>query len=46
MGVPITFIRKWNPGQFDILDIMKDYRLNIDGKSRFSRILIKRRKDG
>ena len=46
MGVPITFIRKWNPGQFDILDIMKDHRLNIDGKSRFSRILIRRRKDG
>ena len=43
MGVPITFIRKWNPKQFDILDIMKDYRLNIDGKSRFSRILIKRK---
>ena len=43
IGVPITFIRKWNPGQFDILDIMKGYRLNIDGKSRFSRILIKKK---
>lgn len=46
MGVPITFIRKWNPGQFDILDIMKDYRVNIDGRSKFSRILIRRKKDG
>ena len=43
MGVPVTFLDKWNPGQFDILDIIKGYRLNIDGKSRFSRILIKRK---
>lgn len=41
MGVPITFIRKWSPEQFEILDIMKDK--SVDGKRMFSRILIRRK---
>jgi hypothetical protein len=53
MGVPITFLDKWNPEQFEILDA-NDYRWNdkigdltarpfIDGKEIYRRILIKRK---
>lgn len=66
MGVPITFLDKFNPEQFEILGLFCDSRsgdfiLNglptyvdeghknyvgvvINGKSRYHRILIKRRK--
>lgn len=26
MGVPITFLDKWNPGQFEVIGIMNDYK--------------------
>ena len=52
MGVPITFINKYNPNQFEILG---DYRYHdgcdtandinyLDGKQLYKRILIKRKK--
>lgn len=60
MGVPITFIDKYNPEQFEIVS-SNDYRVNnevpfkehglikdkdgtINGKAKYVRILIKRRK--
>lgn len=60
MGVPITFIDKYNPEQFDILNA-NDYRRNesvpykehglikdndgtINGKAKYARILIRKRK--
>lgn len=51
MGVPITFLGKWNPSQFAILgssryhdgqDFANDINF-INGKCKFTRILIKRR---
>ncbi len=56
MGVPITFIDKYNPEQFEILDAMCRYSIitgptaetqgkyltNVNGKSKFSRIIIRR----
>jgi hypothetical protein len=48
MGVPISFLDKYNPNQFEIigneyiLDIPKG-RVYVDGKRMYSRILIKRR---
>ena len=52
MGVPITFMNKFNPNQFEILG---DYRYHdgcdtandinyLDGKQMYKRILIKRKK--
>lgn len=46
MGVPITFLDKWNPDQFEIVRFRKgddDKDLQIDGKSPFFRIVIKNR---
>ena len=48
MGVPITFLDKYNPEQFEIVrfrcgDDGKDVRIN--GKSPYFRILIKRKED-
>ncbi|WOV92156.1 MAG: adenine-specific methyltransferase EcoRI family protein [Candidatus Zeuxoniibacter abyssi] len=49
MGVPITFMDKYNPDQFEILG--NEYDLNIDkgrgyinGKRMYSRIFIKNKK--
>jgi len=50
MGVPITFMNKYNPEQFEILGIdryIKDNpnygkRFTINGKEKYARILIKR----
>lgn len=45
MGVPITFIDKYNPEQFEIIKFRKgndNKDLSINGKSPYSRILIKR----
>ena len=48
MGVPITFLSKWNPEQFEIvgneymLDIPKG-RGYIKGKKMYSRLFIKRK---
>ena len=53
MGVPITFLDKYNPEQFEIIgldrytvpkELLVGGRLTIDGKIKFARILIKRRK--
>ena len=58
MGVPITFIDKYNPDQFEIIDGIGRYSIldnentkkagkylsMIDGKAKFFRIIIKRRK--
>ena len=56
MGVPITFIDKYNPEQFEILDAIGRYSMitgptaetqgkyltNVNGKSKFARIIIRR----
>ena len=46
MGVPITFLAKYNPDQFDIIKFRKgddDKDLSINGKYTYFRILIKRK---
>ena len=52
MGVPITFMDKYNPDQFEILGNLGSYApdgyslsggIYIDGKKIFKRILIKRK---
>ena len=53
MGVPITFLDKHNPEQFEIIGIdryVKDNpnygkRFSINGKEKYARILIKRKGD-
>lgn len=58
MGVPITFLDKYNPDQFEIIDGIgrysilyneqtkknKKYLSMIDGKAKYFRVIIKRRK--
>jgi hypothetical protein len=47
MGVPITFVDKYNPKQFEIVKFRKgddEKDLTINGKSPFFRILIKHKK--
>ena len=52
MGVPITFMDKYNPDQFEILGNLGSYapdgyslasKIFIDGKKKFKRILIKKK---
>ena len=47
MGVPITFLDKYNPEQFEILELRNSDKcktpLCINGKEVFVRILIKNR---
>jgi hypothetical protein len=46
IGVPITFLHKYNPDQFDIVKFRKgdnDKDLSINGKCPYFRILIKRK---
>ena len=52
MGVPITFLDKYNPNQFEIVGldrytVPKEFlvggRVAINGKSKYARILIKKR---
>ena len=54
MGVPITFLDKYNPDQFEIIGLdrytvpsqfLVGGRVAINGKPRYARILIRRRKD-
>lgn len=48
MGVPITFLDKYNPDQFEIIKFRKgddDKDLSINGKYPYFRILIRRRKN-
>jgi len=45
MGVPGTFIGKWNPLQFELVTVRygNDHKnLQINGKQSFSRIIIKK----
>lgn len=47
MGVPITFLHKFNPEQFEIIGFRKGNDgkdLSINGKSTYFRILIKNKK--
>jgi hypothetical protein len=52
MGVPITFLDKYNPDQFEIIGIDRyvednphyGHRFKINGKEIYARILIKRKK--
>lgn len=47
MGVPITFLHKFNPKQFEIIKFRKgddDKDLSINGKNPYFRIIIKRLK--
>ena len=51
MGVPVTFLDKYNPDQFEIIGILNhgcdsEYDLAkpiLNGKEKFSRILIRRK---
>ena len=46
MGVPITFLHKFNPNQFEIVKFRKgndEKDLSINGKCPYFRILIKRK---
>ena len=53
MGVPVTFLDKYNPDQFEIVGILNhgcdsEYDLAkpiLNGKEKFSRILIRRKKN-
>ncbi|MDE7406494.1 MAG: adenine-specific methyltransferase EcoRI family protein [Clostridiales bacterium] len=48
MGVPITFLDKYNPEQFEIIKFRKgndDKDLSINGKCPYFRIIIRRRKN-
>ena len=40
MGVPITFLDKWNPGQFAIYGVTNHWKL-VNGREPFRRILIR-----
>ena len=47
MGVPITFLHKFNPAQFEIIKFRKgndDKDLSIGGKCPYFRILVKNKK--
>lgn len=49
MGVPISFLDKYNPDQFEIIQFRKGddgKDLKVNGKSPFFRILIKRKQHG
>ncbi len=49
IGVPITFLHKYNPNQFEIIRFRKgnnDKDLSINGKCPYFRILIKNRRPG
>ena len=52
MGVPITFLTKYSPEQFEIVgidrytvpkDVLVGGRLAVNGKSKYARILIRRK---
>ena len=48
MGVPITFLDKYNPDQFEIIKFRKgddDKDLSVNGKCPYFRILIKRKEN-
>ena len=53
MGVPVTFLDKWNYDQFDVIGVgvsgtggVDVFKPVIEGDYKYRRILIRRRKDG
>ena len=40
MGVPISFIEKYNPNQFDIIDKLRPV---VNGVAKYERIIIKKK---
>ena len=47
MGVPVTFIDKYNPDQFEIIGLMNSFDIGIpyiNNKALYARVLIKRKK--
>ena len=43
MGVPLTFLTKYNPQQFKILDLLKPKYRKINNKKIYARIIIRKR---
>lgn len=41
IGVPITFLDKWDPEQFELVD--RAMELYVDGRRMFSRLIVRRR---
>ena len=53
MGVPVSFLEKWNPEEYEILGKgdagrggLDIFRPVVDGENKYVRILIRRKKDG
>ena len=53
MGVPVTFLDKWNPDQFDVIGVgvsgtggVDVFKPVIEGDYKYRRILIRRKKNG
>lgn len=46
MGVPISFMDKYNPKQFKIVGKAKNPVPTINGKNKYVRLLIRRKKNG
>lgn len=44
MGVPYTTISRLDLNQFEIMELLKDTRVN--GKYKFARVIIQRKKEG
>ena len=50
IGVPITFLKKFNPSQFEVLGLDKDFtdngrkgRFKMGGKTKYARVIIRRK---
>lgn len=48
MGVPLTFLDKWDPAMFDLEGMLGSRRdmggpAMIDGRERFTRLIVRRR---
>ena len=41
MGVPVTFIKKYNPEQFELIEVLKT-SVTVNGKTPFKRLVIKK----
>ncbi len=51
MGVPITFMAQYNPDQFDLLGLDKDFtsdgkRFRLDGEQKYAHLVIRRKEKG
>ena len=48
MGVPVTFLNRWNPAQFKIIGFRKGQDgkdLRVQGRDKYFRVLIKKIKE-